>query len=940
LENKQKYIEVINARVHNLNNVNLKIPKNKLVVFTGISGSGKSSLAFDTIYSEGQRRYVETFSAYARHFLHNLERPDVDKISGLSPVIAIDQKTITRNPRSTVGTITEIYDFLRLLYAKSSDAYSYISGKKMVKYTNSQIIESISKEFNEKNISILTPLVKARKGHYRELFEQVLKQGYLKVRVDGIIMDIVKGMQIDRYKIHDIELLIDRISVKPDNTTRLTESVNTALRMGKGMLSVLDYSNNQLKYYSKHLMCMDSGISYDEPEPNNFSFNSPYGSCKKCNGLGYVTELDLDKIIPNKKLSLKRGAIVPVGEYKQNWLFKQLEIIGLKYNFNMNTPLEDISEEGLNAILYGTNELIKFKNKEVGITQSFNVNFEGIVNFLNTQYIDSESESIKKWASEFMNTIKCPECNGKRLKKESLYFIINDKNIADLAEMDIINLQQWFIELPTKIDEKKNIIAKEIIREIDKRLKFLLDVGLGYLSLNRNTASLSGGESQRIRLASQIGSQLIGVLYILDEPSIGLHQRDNHRLIESLKRLRDLNNSIIVVEHDLDMILAADYIFDIGPLAGIHGGNIVSHGTPQEIIKTNSLTAKYINGIEKISIPEKRRKGNGKKLTLKGAKGNNLKNISVEFPLGKMICITGVSGSGKSTLIYDTLFPILSNKFYHSKIKPLEYSSIDGIDNIDKVIEVNQQAIGRTPRSNPATYTGVFTDIRNLFAILPESKIRGYKPGRFSFNVKGGRCEECRGAGIKTIEMNFLPNVYVTCDVCQGKRYNRQTLEVRYKGKSINDVLDMDIDTAVEFFENIPAILSKIQTLKDVGLGYIKLGQASTTLSGGEAQRVKLATELSRKNTGNTLYILDEPTTGLHFEDIRILLDVLDKLVEKGNTVLIIEHNLDVIKTCDHIIDMGPEGGNAGGEVLCFGTPEKIVSNKNSYTAHYLKDYM
>ncbi len=930
-------LEIFGARVHNLKNIDLVIPRYKFVVFTGLSGSGKSSLAFDTIYAEGQRRYMETFSAYARQFIGNLERPDVDKINGLSPVIAIEQKTASRNPRSTVGTITEIYDFLRLLYARVADAYSYVTGEKMVRYTEQQIVDLILSQFQGKTILILAPMVKGRKGHYRELFEQIRKQGFLKVRIDGEIQEISPGLQLDRYKIHDIETVIDQVTIKPDSKTRLAGSVTLAMHHGKDVLMVCNVALNQVRHFSRLLMCPTSGISYDEPEPNTFSFNSPYGACPKCNGLGTISEIDISKIIPDRSKSIRKGGIVPLGEYKNNWIFKQMEAIGEKYGFDLNTPIADIPDVAINVILYGSDEVFRIKNDYLGVTSTYALNFEGIVSFINSQQAESAPSGIMKWINNFMNKSVCPECNGDRLKKESLHFKIGDFNIADLSNMDLIRLNEWFSAPEKILDERKMVIAFEIIREIRSRIRFLLDVGIGYLTLNRTARSLSGGESQRIRLATQIGSQLVGVLYILDEPSIGLHQHDNLRLINALKNLRDTGNSVIVVEHDKETILAADYVVDIGPGAGVHGGRIVIGGTPEEIMHSCSLTGDYLNGRKSIEIPKQRRTGKGKCLTLHSASGNNLKNVELVLPLGKLICVTGLSGSGKSSLINETLYPILSRHFYKSEQKPLPYLSLDGIKNIDKVVEVDQSPIGRTPRSNPATYTKVFDEIRKLFAELPESKIRGYKPGRFSFNVKGGRCETCKGAGLRMIEMNFLPDVYVLCETCNGKRYNRETLEVRFKGKSINDVLNMTIEQAVEFFENVPLILHKIKTLHEVGLGYITLGQQSTTLSGGEAQRVKLAAELSKNDTGNTLYIMDEPTTGLHFEDVKVLLHVLNKLVDKGNTVLIIEHNLEVIKVADHIIDLGPEGGENGGLIICEGPPEEIIHHPTSFTALHLK---
>ncbi|MES2397556.1 MAG: excinuclease ABC subunit UvrA [Bacteroidota bacterium] len=941
------YLEVIGARVHNLKNIDVIIPRNQLVVITGLSGSGKSSLAFDTIYAEGQRRYIESFSAYARQFLGNMERPDVDKITGLSPVISIEQKTVNKNPRSTVGTITEIYDFLRLLFARASEAHSYVTGEKMVRYSDDQILNLIFEKFTGMKILMLAPVVKGRKGHYRELFEQIKKWGYLRVRIDGDVKELTKRIELDRYKVHDIEIVIDRLEVNNESRQRISESLQLAMKQGKGIIMVQPFTMGsfeeeygKVEFFSRHLMCPTSGISYDEPQPNLFSFNSPYGACPKCNGLGVVSEIDINKIIPDKKSTIRKGAITPIGPYKTTWIFKQLEAIGDKYGFTLDTPLEDISDEAINTILFGSDEIFKMKQYPDSSATSYSIAFEGIANFIAKQNDEQSSPSTEKWVQGFMNKVLCPKCNGTRLKKESLHFKVDAKNISELSEMGIIELNDWFKDIEKRLSTKQNIIAKEVLKEIRTRILFLLDVGLDYLSLNRSSRSLSGGEAQRIRLATQIGSQLVGVLYILDEPSIGLHQRDNMRLINALKNLRDIGNSVIVVEHDKEMILAADHVIDIGPHAGIHGGRVIAQGTPTEILKFNTLTAEYINGIREIKIPSERRKGTGKSLILKGATGNNLKNISVEFPLGKLICVTGVSGSGKSTLINETLYPILNKHFYRSEKKPMPYKSITGLEHIDKVIEIDQSPIGRTPRSNPATYTAVFADIRNLFAEIPESKIRGYKPGRFSFNVKGGRCETCQGAGLRTIEMNFLPDVYVNCETCNGKRYNKETLEIRYKSKSISDVLNMTIDVAVDFFTSIPSIIQKIKTLQDVGLGYITLGQQSTTLSGGEAQRVKLATELSKRNTGNTFYILDEPTTGLHFEDIRILLEVLDKLVNSGNTVLVIEHNMDIIKVADHIIDIGIEGGNGGGNVLCKGTPEEIIKNKVSYTAKYLKEEM
>lgn len=932
-------LEVEGARVHNLKNISLKIPREKLVVITGVSGSGKSSLAFDTIYAEGQRRYVESFASYARQFLGTLERPDVDKINGLSPVISIEQKTVSKNPRSTVGTITEIYDFLRLLYSKTANAFSYKTGEKMVKYSDKEILKLILKEFNGKPISVLSPVIKGRKGHYKELFKNIQKQGFLRVRVDGEIKEISRNMQIDRYKVHDIEIVIDRVEVNDKNKARITDAINLAMKHGKGVLMILEKGKEKEdpRFFSRNLMCPTTGISYDEPAPNSFSFNSPYGACPKCNGLGEVAEVSNDKIIPDDTKSIRAGGILPLGDYSNKWIFKQVEIILNHFSFKLTSPIKDLSIEVLSAILNGTNSPLTVVEKIGSTSTKYSFEFEGITSFISRQYEENKNKQLGRWATQFMNKVPCETCEGSRLKKESLYFKIGDKNIADLASMDVDELAEWFNNAEQFYTARQQVIARDILKEIRTRIQFLLDVGLTYLSLNRSAKTLSGGEAQRIRLATQIGSQLVGVLYILDEPSIGLHQRDNNQLIDALKNLRDIGNSIIVVEHDKDIMLASDYIIDIGPKAGIHGGKIVEKGTPSEILKGNSITAKYLNDTLKIEIPKNRRKGNGQFIELKGACGNNLKNISVKFPLGKMICVTGVSGSGKSTLIDDTLYPILNNHIYNGNRTPMPYKSIKGIEQLDKIIEIDQSPIGRTPRSNPATYTNVFTDIRKLYSSLPEAKIRGYKLGRFSFNVKGGRCETCRGAGLQTIEMNFLPDVYVECSECRGRRYNRETLEVRYKSKSISDVLNMTVNQAVEFFDHIPSILLKIKTLQEVGLGYIHLGQASTTLSGGEAQRVKLATELAKKNTGNTFYILDEPTTGLHFEDIRILLKVLNKLADLGNTVLIIEHNLDIVKVADHVIDLGPEGGKNGGEILAIGTPEKIAKHKTSHTAHYLK---
>ncbi|WP_395058057.1 excinuclease ABC subunit UvrA [Flavobacterium sp.] len=932
-------IEVIGARVHNLKNIDISIPREKLVVITGLSGSGKSSLAFDTIYAEGQRRYIETFSAYARQFLGGLERPDVDKIDGLSPVIAIEQKTTSKSPRSTVGTITEIYDFLRLLFARAGDAYSYNTGEKMVSYSDEQIKDLIIKDFSGKRINILAPIIRARKGHYAELFQQIAKQGFLKVRINGEVKDITTGMKLDRYKTHDIETVIDRIVV--DNTDdvqkRISESINTAMHYGENVLMILDQDSNEVRFFSRNLMCPTTGISYQNPEPNLFSFNSPKGACPDCNGLGTINEINIKKIIPNPKLSIKSGGFAPLGEYKSSWIFKQLEIIGEKFEFKLTDAIETISDEAMEMILNGGKEKFSVTSKMAGVTKEYKIEFEGISAFIKSQHDDSGSSTLKRWAKEFMDEVNCPTCEGSRLKKESLYFKINEENIADLSNMDISDLTAWFHDLENHLSDKQKRIATEVIKEIKDRLNFLMNVGLEYLAISRSSKSLSGGEAQRIRLATQIGSQLVGVLYILDEPSIGLHQRDNEKLIHSLEQLRDIGNSVIVVEHDKDMIERADYVIDIGPKAGKYGGEIISKGTPKEILKGNTITAQYLNGTMKFDIPKKRREGNGKFLKLTGATGNNLKNVSIELPLGQLICVTGVSGSGKSTLINETLYPILNAFYFNGVKKPKPYKKIEGLEHIDKVIDIDQSPIGRTPRSNPATYTEVFTEIRNMFTMTSESMIRGYKAGRFSFNVKGGRCETCEGSGVRTIEMSFLPDVYVECETCQGKRFNRETLEIRFKGKSISDVLNMTIDEAVPFFEMIPKIHRKVKTLQDVGLGYITLGQQSTTLSGGEAQRIKLAGELSKKDTGNTFYILDEPTTGLHFEDIRVLMDVINKLVDKGNTILIIEHNMDVIKLADYIIDIGPEGGKGGGNVVAKGTPEEVAKNKKSYTAQFLK---
>ena len=935
----EDFINVWGARVHNLKDIDVQIPRDSLTVITGLSGSGKSSLAFDTIYAEGQRRYIETFSAYARNFLGGMERPDVDKITGLSPVISIEQKTTNRNPRSTVGTTTEIYDFLRILFARAGKAYSFATGEEMVKYTEERVIEMIHRDYSGKKIMVLAPLVRSRKGHYRELFDSLRRKGYLYVRVDGGLKEITEGMKLDRYKNHDIEVVIDKMKVKDDqDDNRLKKSVATAMKAGDGLIMILDNDTNEAKFFSKRLMCPTTGMAYSDPAPNNFSFNSPQGACPKCKGLGVVNEIDMDKVIPKKDISIYNGAITPLGKYKNQMIFWQIDAVLKQYGFDLKTPVEELSDEALNEVMYGSIGSVKISKDLVGTSSDFFSTYDGVVKYLRNVMENDDSASAQKWSVQFTAVKTCSECNGNRLNREALSYRIWNKNIAELANMDISELRTWIDNAMEHLDTQQKAIANEIIKEIKTRLDFLLEVGLDYLSLNRQSASLSGGESQRIRLATQIGSQLVNVLYILDEPSIGLHQRDNERLIKSLKELRDIGNTVIVVEHDKDMMLAADYVVDIGPKAGRKGGEVVFQGTPQDMLKQHTITSMYLNGEMNIEIPKQRRKGNGKNLILHGAKGNNLKNIDVEFPLGKLIVVTGVSGSGKSTLINETLQPILSKHFYRSLKEPLEYDSIEGIENIDKIVDVDQSPLGRTPRSNPATYTGVFSDIRSLFVNLPEAKIRGYKPGRFSFNVKGGRCEACNGNGYKTIEMNFLPDVMVPCEVCHGKRYNRETLEVRYKGKSIADVLEMTVNQAVEFFENVPDILRKIKTIQDVGLGYIKLGQPSTTLSGGESQRVKLATELSKKDTGRTLYILDEPTTGLHFEDIRILMDVLQKLVDRGNTAIVIEHNLDVINMADHIIDIGPEGGIAGGKVCATGTPEYVAKSKNSFTALFLKE--
>lgn len=931
-------IEVFGARVHNLKNVDVEMPRNSLTVITGLSGSGKSSLAFDTIFAEGQRRYIETFSAYARNFLGNMQRPDVDKITGLSPVISIEQKTTNKNPRSTVGTVTEIYDYLRLLFARAADAYSYASGEKMVKYTEEQIAQTIHEAYLDKRIFILAPLVRQRKGHYRELFDSMRRKGYLYARVDGKIEDLVEGMKVDRYKNHNIEVVIDKMQVKEGDNERLAKTIQTALRQGEGTMMILDKDSGEIRNFSKKLMDPVTGIAYGDPAPNMFSFNSSEGACPRCKGLGMVNEIDMAKVVPDDKLSIHEGAIVPLGKYKNQLIFWQIEVILNNYDCTLKTPFKDIPAQAVDDIMFGCMEKVRIPKEKVHTSSDYFTNYDGVIKYLKTIIENDESAAGQKWADQFLAMTECPECHGMRLKKESLAYKLWDSNIAEVANLDLIALKEWLVALPEHISETQRKIGSEILKELTTRVDFLLEVGLDYLSLNRQSATLSGGESQRIRLATQIGSQLVNVLYILDEPSIGLHQRDNCRLIDSLKQLRDLGNTVLVVEHDRDMMLAADYIVDIGPKAGRKGGEVVFQGTPQEMLRQHTLTAQYLNNEMKIEVPKERRKGNGKSIIIRGARGNNLKNIDVEFPLGKLIVVTGVSGSGKSTLINETLQPILSQHFYRSLKKPMAYDSIEGLDNIDKVVNVDQSPLGRTPRSNPATYTGVFSDIRSLFVGLPEAQIRGYKPGRFSFNVKGGRCEACGGNGYKTIEMNFLPDVMVPCEVCQGKRYNRETLEVRYKGKSIADVLDMTINQAVEFFQAVPAILQKISALQQVGLGYIKLGQSSTTLSGGESQRVKLATELAKRDTGKTLYILDEPTTGLHFEDIRILMDVIQKLVDKGNTVIIIEHNLDVIKLADHIIDIGPEGGRGGGQVLATGTPEEVAQSKKGYTPRFLKE--
>ena len=937
MKREDNKINVYGARVHNLKDIDVEIPRQSLTVITGLSGSGKSSLAFDTIFAEGQRRYIETFSAYARNFLGGMERPDVDKITGLSPVISIEQKTTNKNPRSTVGTTTEIYDYMRLLFARAGKAYSYATGEEMVKYTEEKVLDMIMSDYAGKAIYILAPLVRSRKGHYRELFESMRRKGYLNIRVDGEMLEITRGMKVDRYKNHNIEVVIDKLKPGAEATDRLKKSVAIAMKQGEGLVMILDKDSGAIKHFSKRLMCPTTGISYSDPAPNNFSFNSPQGACPHCKGLGYINMIDLGKVIPDKKLNIHDGGIVPLGKYKNQMIFWQVEAILKKFDCDLKTPISDIPDEALQEVLYGSLENVRIDKELVHTTSDYFVSFDGIIKYLRNVMDNDDSTAGQKWADQFLAECECPECHGQRLNREALSYIIWDKNIAELASMDISELREWLNHVEEHLDHQQQQIAVEILKEIRTRLDFLLEVGLDYLALNRQSASLSGGESQRIRLATQIGSQLVNVLYILDEPSIGLHQRDNERLIRSLKELRDLGNTVIVVEHDEDMMRSADWIVDIGPRAGRKGGEVVFQGTPQEMLQTDTITAQYLNGQQKIDIPKQRRKGNGKSLILKGCTGNNLKHVDVEFPLGTLILVTGVSGSGKSTLINETLQPILSKHFYHALKNPMPYDSIEGLEYIDKVVNVDQSPIGRTPRSNPATYTGVFSDIRSLFVNLPEAKIRGYKPGRFSFNVKGGRCETCGGNGYKTIEMNFLPDIQVPCETCHGKRYNRETLEVRYKGKSIADVLDMTINQAVEFFENVPDILRKIKTIQDVGLGYIKLGQPSTTLSGGESQRVKLATELSKRDTGKTLYILDEPTTGLHFEDIRILMDVLQKLVDRGNTVIVIEHNLDVIKLADHIIDIGPEGGRNGGQILSTGTPEQVAKSKKGFTPTFLK---
>tara|TARA_B100000780_G_scaffold250889_1_gene197291 strand:- start:1414 stop:4242 length:2829 start_codon:yes stop_codon:yes gene_type:complete len=936
MKSQKDFIGIYGARVHNLKNINLQIPRDKLVVFTGKSGSGKSSLAFDTIHSEGQRRYLETFNAYARQFIGNLERPDVDKITGLSPVVAIEQKTTSKNPRSTVGTITEIYDYLRLLYSRVGIAYSYNTNEKMIRYSDDKIIDLIKKEYDGVSISILSPLIKSRKGHYGELFHKLQSKGYIKARVDGEIIEITPNLQLDRYKTHDIEVVIDRIKINEKCDKRLLSSLKQAMDDGEGIMMIL-MGDNSVRYFSRNLMCPSTGLAYNNPEPNSFSFNSPKGACQTCNGLGFFKSVDRNKIIPNDKISINNGGIVPLENKNSSWITDQLELIGRKYKFNLNTPINEISDEGLNVILFGTKENIKVNLKTAGISKVYKINFVGIINFIEEQAHHSSVRSVEKWASKYMTSHVCKKCKGARLNKQSANFRIADKSIFEVSSLDIISLKNWVSNIENSFSKNEKLIAKQIIKELLKRVQFIIDVGLSYLSLNRTSKTLSGGEAQRIRLATQIGSQLTNVLYILDEPSIGLHQRDNLKLIDSLKKLRDIGNSIIVVEHDKDMIENSDFIVDIGPHAGVHGGEIVSVGSIDDIINDNQITSDYLTGRKKIEIPQIRRTGNGKFLKLSSAQGNNLKKVDLNIPLGLLCCVTGVSGSGKSTLINETLYPILNKHFFRAEKNPLKFAEIDGLDNIDKVIEINQSAIGRTPRSNPATYTGVFGDIRSLFASLPESKVRGYKIGRFSFNVIGGRCEGCRGGGMKTIEMNFLPDVLVHCEDCNSRRYNKETLEVKYKGKSISDILDLTINQAVDFFEHIPSINRKISTIKDVGLGYITLGQSATTLSGGEAQRIKLAAELSKRSTGNTFYILDEPTTGLHFDDVKVFLNVIYSIVDKGNSVLIIEHNMDVIKVADHIIDLGPEGGDGGGEIVCQGTPEQIIKSSKGYTSSFLK---
>jgi len=929
-------IEVYGAKAHNLRNIDVNIPRNSLVVITGLSGSGKSSLAFNTIYAEGQRRYMETFSAYARQFLGSMERPEVDKIEGLSPVIAIEQKTTSRNPRSTVGTVTELSDFLRLLFARGSTAYSYKTGEEMISYTDGQIVELICERFVGRRIAVLAPVVRARKGHYRELFEQIVRMGFVRARVDGKIVEISSGFRVDRYKTHDIEIVVDRIRVAATSENRISQSVETAMSHGKGTIAVIDLDTEEIAYFSRQLMCPTSGIAYQEPEPNTFSFNSPKGACSTCDGLGTTKEVNLDKVMPDPGVTIRKGGFAPIGEYKKNWIFNQLEIIGLKYGFSLDTAVGEIPKEALEIILNGTSEVMTIDHKAIGVTKEYKVNFEGVINFIATQSAEAKSRSIQRWADDFMDNVECRSCKGARLKKESLHFKVADRSISDVSTMSLIHFDQWVTSLKDVLPAKQWMIAEEIVKELHARTNFLLDVGLGYLNLNRSARSLSGGEAQRIRLATQIGSQLVNVLYILDEPSIGLHQRDNARLIASLKQLRDIGNSVLVVEHDKDMIETADHILDIGPKAGIHGGAIVAQGKLEDILDAGSITADYLKGIRQVPVPKSRRKPTGS-IQLFGATGNNLQSVDVEIPLGILTCVTGVSGSGKSTLINGTLYPILNHAIFRAVAKPQPYQRIEGIEQIDKIIDIDQSPIGRTPRSNPATYTGVWTEIRQLFAGLPESKVRGYKPGRYSFNVKGGRCETCEGGGLRVIEMNFLPDVYVHCETCQGKRFNRETLEIRYKGKSISDVLDMSIEDALPFFELVPKIKAKLATLVNVGLGYIRLGQPSTTLSGGEAQRVKLASELSKKDTGNTMYILDEPTTGLHFEDVRVLMEVIQKLVDHGNTVLIIEHNMDVIKQADHVIDLGPEGGSGGGQIVAQGTPEEVVTVPESITGEFLK---